>query len=136
MTFTREIRSLKRAIHSRTRSLSAHEIDSNEEEEKVRYLLTLKALPKHLQLIAQLLHPRPQDKYEEHRLACKLFAEDEGKSVKREIFIPTFRYLPPGSHKGLACDSQRPSERVSELPKSTLYLLIYLFTCLLVGSHF
>ena len=83
-----------------------------QDDGQVRYLLTLKALPKHLRLIAQLLHPPPQDKYEEHRLACKLFAEDEDKSAKREIFIPTFRHLPANAK--LTRDIERPSERVRQ----------------------
>lgn len=60
---------------------------------ETRFLLTFKSLPKNLEIIAKNLHPPTHNKYEEHRLACKLLNE-ECASEQKEIFIPTFRKLP------------------------------------------
>lgn len=60
---------------------------------ETRFLLTFKSLPKNLEIIAKNLHPPTHNKYEEHRLACKLLNE-ECASEQKEICIPTFRKLP------------------------------------------
>ena len=60
---------------------------------ETRFLLTFKVLPENLQIIAKTLHPPTHNKFEEHRLVCKLLNED--CTIKqKEIFIPTFRKLP------------------------------------------
>ena len=59
---------------------------------ETRFLLTFKSLPKNLEIIAKTLHPSTHNKYEEHRLVCKLLNED-CFTKQREIFIPTFRKL-------------------------------------------
>lgn len=59
---------------------------------QTRFLLSFKALPKNLQIIAKTLHPPANNKYEEHRVVCKILNE-ESNSRPREIFIPTYRKL-------------------------------------------
>lgn len=66
-------------------------------DEQVRYLLTLKALPEGLRVIAQLLHPQPQTAIEEHRLACRLLSENDSEqqlTKHKEISVPKFKHLP------------------------------------------
>lgn len=101
MTFHRELLSLKQVTKSRTRSLaksisndsvrSSEPVDDGEE----RFMLTMKALPPYLRVIAQLLHPHPQTAQEEHRLACKLLSENaaELQCKRDDIAIPTFKRL-------------------------------------------
>ena len=59
---------------------------------EIRYLLTFKSLPNNLQMIAKTLYPHSKNKYEEHRIVCKII-NDENNARPREIFIPTFRKL-------------------------------------------
>ena len=100
MTFHRELLTLKQVTKSRTRSsanssASASIEQVNADDTEVRYLLTFKALPSSLRVIAQLLHPVPQSCYEEHRLACRLLSENNSEVQTRrdEIAIPTFKRL-------------------------------------------
>lgn len=78
------------SVHTRSGEVP-DEFKPNDGE--TRFLLTFKSLPKNLELIAKNLHPPAHNKYEEHRLACKLLNEEHA-SEQKEIFIPTFRKLP------------------------------------------
>lgn len=81
----------RRSSVLRSRDLRREEIGPNDGQ--VRFLLTFNTLPKNLQIIAKTLYPPTHNKYEEHRLVCKILNEDEN-TRRREIFIPTFRKLP------------------------------------------
>lgn len=76
----------------RASSLRSHE-ESGPNDGEIRFLLTFKALPNNLQVLAKTLYPRAQNKYEEHRIVCKIL-NDDNSTKPREIFIPTFRKLP------------------------------------------
>jgi hypothetical protein len=99
MTFTRELLSMKGAMTStRTRSSATKTQAAGPEggpplDGQTRYLLTLAALPRNIQILALVLHPPPRNKFEEHRLACRLFNEHLQETVHPEISIPTFRRL-------------------------------------------
>jgi hypothetical protein len=104
MTFHRELLSLKQVTKSRTRSFSQSKgkesINKDDgvagDEGEARFMLTFKALPPCLRVIAQLLHPAPQAPQEEHRLVCRLMSENnsEMQIKQNEIAIPTFKRLP------------------------------------------
>lgn len=66
--------------------------DNGPQDGETRFLLTINALPKNLQIIAKTLYPSTHNKYEEHRLVCKILSE-ENQSRPNEIFIPTFRKI-------------------------------------------
>lgn len=73
------------------RSREVHE-ECGPNDGEIRFLLTFDALPKNLQIIAKTLYPPTNNKYEEHRLVCKILNEEDN-TKKKEIFIPTFRKL-------------------------------------------
>lgn len=56
-----------------------------------RFLLTYKALPKNLQILAKINYPEAHNMYEEHRIVCRIINDNTPKP--KEIFIPTFRRL-------------------------------------------
>lgn len=76
------------------RRLSVHKIrqEDGPNDGEIRFMLTFNALPKNLQIIAKTLYPPTNNKYEEHRLVCKLLNEEDN-TKRKEIFIPTFRKL-------------------------------------------
>lgn len=67
--------------------------DNGPKDGQVRFLLSIKALPKNLQILAKALHPHLNNKYDEHRVVCKIL-NDESNLRPQEIFIPTYRKLP------------------------------------------
>ena len=81
----------RRSADPRRRCALREESGPNDGE--ARFLLTINALPKNLQIIAKTLHPQPHNKYEEHRLVCRILREEEDNLKLREIFIPTFRKI-------------------------------------------
>lgn len=81
----------RRASTLRSCEFQREEYGPNDGE--TRFLLTYKALPNNLQIIAKTLHPTAHNKYEKHRVTCKIL-NDESCAKPREIFIPTFRKLP------------------------------------------
>jgi hypothetical protein len=80
---------------SSVRSCESQHEDCGPNDGEIRFLLTFKALPNNLQILAKVLYPKAHNKYEEHRITCKIL-NDENNTRPREIFIPTFRKLSPG----------------------------------------
>lgn len=78
----------------RVSSVKSRELreESGPNDGETRFLLTFKALPNNLLIIAKTLHPPTHNKFEEHRLVCKLL-NDASTNQQKEIFIPTFRKL-------------------------------------------
>ena len=66
------------------------------EDGQVRYLLTLQALPRNVQILAHIKQYKPKNKFEEHQLACRLYNEEVAAPAKPEIVIPTYRVLDQG----------------------------------------
>lgn len=81
----------RRASSLRIGEFQQHE-ESGPNDGEIRFLLTFKALPNNLQVLAKTIYPRAHNKYEEHRIVCKIL-NDDNSTKPLEIFIPTFRKL-------------------------------------------
>lgn len=101
---------------------SLDEVGPNDGE--VRYLLTLKSLPKNLEIIAKSLFPPTKNKFEEHRLVCKVLNE-ERDTKPREIFIPTFRKLPQ-NRKGQKIH-EKEGKQSSKSEKVNIVIIIFVY---------
>lgn len=89
--FIHEGREFGKRRASSLRSDEFQHEESGPNDGKIRFLLTFKALPNNLQVLAKSLYPRARNKYEEHRIVCKII--NDNSTQPREIFIPTFRKL-------------------------------------------
>lgn len=90
--FIPERREKEKRRASSIRSGESQQEESGPIDGEIRFLLTFKALPNNLQILAKALYPQPHNKYEEHRIVCKILNE-QNNTRPREIFIPTFRKL-------------------------------------------
>lgn len=90
--FIPERREMGKRRASSIRSGESKQEESVPNDGEIRFLLTFRALPNNLQILAKALYPQPHNKYEEHRIVCKILNE-ENNTRPREIFIPTFRKL-------------------------------------------
>lgn len=90
--FIPERREMEKRRASSIRSVESQQEESGPNDGEIRFLLTFKALPNNLQILAKALYPQLHNKYEEHRIVCKILNE-ENNTRPREIFIPTFRKL-------------------------------------------